>query len=275
MANLELWASSQILFSMSALTPPLSSSHQFQGHTWPLCSCKHKGCCFWVPGRSAQGRCQGFLRDKWSEQRFNGLELQGISATRQQYILQNKDKRSRPAGDEVRTGTQGCGKAKRWELRKVEEQNPRVWGFNNRKSMALPLTYWVFGVISYPSMNREESSVSAESQQLAVDCLGLNSAFKVSRGYLLTESHSTSERCPSTPTLLHWQHSEGHRLSEPDSEAVSKPADSWGLPGAQCIVFSSRSLCFPWRILGWLLSPMSHVASPSLHQNRNSHLKLA
>lgn len=126
MANLELWASSQILFSMSALTPPLSSSHQFQGHTWPLCSCKHKGCCFWVPGRSAQGRCQGFLRDKWSEQHFNGLELQGISATRQQYILQNKDKRSRPAGDEVRTGTQGCGKAKCWELRKVCSEKSRI-----------------------------------------------------------------------------------------------------------------------------------------------------
>lgn len=189
---------------MSALTPPLSSSHQIQGHTWPLCSCKHKGCCFWDPGRNAQGRCQGFLRDKWSEQHFNGLQLQGISAS-WHHILQNKDKRSRPAGDEERTETQRCGKAKRWELRKVEEQSPRVWGFDSRKSMALPLTYWVFGAISHPSMNREKSSVSAGLQQVAVDCLGLHSAFKVLQGYLLTESHSTSERCPSTPTPLRWQ----------------------------------------------------------------------
>lgn len=65
--------------------------------------------------------------------------------------------------------------AKCWELRKVEEESRRVGGFHSRESVALPLTYSLFGAMPHASGNTRENLVSAASQLLAVACLSSDS----------------------------------------------------------------------------------------------------
>lgn len=138
-ANAEFWASSRMFFSMSAFTPPLSSSHQIQRHTWLLCPCVHVGCCFWVPRRNAQDRYLDLLSDKWSEQHFNGLEWQGISyyLTTLYFAKQGwRVKACRSWGKDWDVGM--------WQSKVLiaeEGGNPTAWGFHSRKPVTLTLTH--------------------------------------------------------------------------------------------------------------------------------------
>lgn len=59
----------------------------------------------------------------------------------------------------------------------MEEESRRVGDFHSRESVALALTYSLFGAMPHASGNTGENLVSAGSQLLAVVCLGSDSRY--------------------------------------------------------------------------------------------------
>ena len=124
---------------------------------------------------------------------------------------------------------------------KVEGESPRVWGFHSRESVALLLTYSLFGVIPRASVNTEENLVSAGSQPLAMACLGSASQYS-KRCWGI---YSWSLTAPLRGVLYHrFAHSSGKAVrgiafhSQRVHQCQSQKEKTWG-----CLVLSS--LCSP------------------------------
>lgn len=149
-------------------------------------------------------------------------------------------KACRSWGKDLDTGLwQSAASWGRWKRRAIE------WGgLHSGESVALPLTYSLFGIVPHASGNTGENLVSAGSQPLAMYGVpGFRlSVFKGTLGYLFVESHSTSEKFLSTLPLFcsqQWWKSARIRLLQPGNVAVSKLKEKT----LSCLVLSS--LCFP------------------------------